>query len=226
MKSFVLVFSLLVPLVYAQQAPLAPIDPAPAATVPVAAAPVATAPATTASSAAGTHSAPALRIAAGDLLDVQVFDTPELSGRLRVDSHGDVTLPVGGDLNVAGKTAKEACMAFEARLRESAILIDPHVLVFILEYATQGATILGEVKTPGVYPVLGTHGLLELLSAAGGVTSLASKQVSIHHKSDPDHPLLVRLDSSPDIVARANTQILPGDIIVVPAPVSFTSWAI
>ncbi len=159
--------------------------------------------------------APSLFIAAGDMLDVNVFDTPELSSRLRVDSNGDITLPVGGDLHVAGKTAKELGKAIEEILQSQEILKEPRVSVFISEYATQGASVLGEVKVPGVYPVLGAHGLLEFISVAGGVTPTAGKDVSITHKSDPNHPLLIRLDNARDLASRANAQILPGDIIIV-----------
>jgi polysaccharide biosynthesis/export protein len=168
-----------------------------------------------ATSAAVAPVAPALRIAAGDMIDVNVFDTPELSARLRVDSYGDVTLPVGGDLHVAGQTAKEVGTAVESTLRTKEILNDPHVSVFISEYATQGVTVLGEGKLPGVYPVLGAHGLLDFISVAGGVTPTAAKEIMVTHKSDPDHPVVVRLDNAPDLAARANAQILPGDIIIV-----------
>jgi polysaccharide export outer membrane protein len=122
---------------------------------------------------------------------------------------------VGGDLHVAGQTAKEAGAAVEATLRSQEIVNDPHISVFISEYATQGASILGEVKVPGVYPVLGSHGLLDFISVAGGVTPTAGKEVKISHKSDPAHPVVVRLDNSSDLVAQANTQILPGDTIIV-----------
>src|ERR1700722_18327765 len=60
----------------------------------------------------------ALRISAGDLLDVNVFDTPELTTKVRVNEGGTVTLPLGGVLSVSGLTADEAARATEARLRE------------------------------------------------------------------------------------------------------------
>ena len=100
-------------------------------------------------------SAHALQISAGDLLDLNVFDTPELSGKLRVDEHGNVSLPLAGVLAVSGMTAEQAGSAIETRLRETDILKDPHVSVAVLEYATQGVTVTGEVKSPGVYPLLG-----------------------------------------------------------------------
>lgn len=159
--------------------------------------------------------APALPIAAGDLLDVQVFDTPELSGKLRVDNHGEVTLPVGGTLRVEHQTAEQAATAVEARLRQQDILKDPHVNVFVLEYATQGVTVLGEVKNPGIYPLLGPHTLFDLISAAGGATPTAGKAVSITHRVDPTHHEMVEMSNDPALAAKANLPIKPGDTIVV-----------
>ncbi len=60
----------------------------------------------------------ALRINSGDLLDIGVFDTPELSGKLRVDESGQITIPVAGTMKIAGMTAEEAGTAIEAKLRD------------------------------------------------------------------------------------------------------------
>ena len=91
-------------------------------------------------------------------------------------------MPLAGGLPVSGMTAEQAGLAIEARLRETDILKDPHVSVTVLEYATQGVTVAGEVKNPGVYPLLGAHGLLDLISAAGGATPNAGKAVTITHR--------------------------------------------
>ena len=156
-----------------------------------------------------------LQIAAGDMLDMSVFDTPELSAKLRVDEHGAVTLPLGGSLPVSGLTAGEAGLAIEERFRRDAILKNPHVSVTVLEYSTQGVTVLGEVKNPGVYPLLGTHGLLDFISAAGGVTINAGKGVTISHRLDSAHPVVVTMDSRPGNTGASNVDIRPGDTIVV-----------
>jgi len=158
---------------------------------------------------------PALRVSAGDLLAVDVFDTPELSAKLRVSENGDVNLPVAGFTHVGGLTAEEAATSIEQRLRDQHILKHPHVEVFVQEYATQGVSILGEVKNPGVYPELGSHSLLDFISVAGGITPTAGKAVTITHKNDPDHPTTIQLDNSPDVAKRAGVAILPGDTIVV-----------
>ena len=91
---------------------------------------------------------------------------------------------------------------------------DPHVTVFISEFATQGVTVTGEVKSPGIYPLLGSHGLVDILTAAGGLTTMAGRMVSVTHKSDPAHPEMIRLASKPGEII-ANVDIQPGDTVVV-----------
>lgn len=157
----------------------------------------------------------ALQISAGDLLDLNVFDTPELSAKLRVDEQGKVTLPVAGTLPVLGLTAEQAGLAIEARFRDTDVLKDPHVSVTVLEFSTQGVTVLGEVKNPGVYPLLGAHGLLDLISAAGGETTTAGKDVTVTHREDPDHPVIVKIQSKPSSTAAFNVDVRPGDTIMV-----------
>ena len=67
----------------------------------------------------------ALLLDAGDLLDIRVFDTPDLSEKLRVDNRGDITLPVGGTVRVRGLTAEKAQTVIEERFRQRNILHDP-----------------------------------------------------------------------------------------------------
>jgi polysaccharide biosynthesis/export protein len=156
-----------------------------------------------------------LQISAGDLLDVNVFDTPELSGKFRVDERGAITLPLAGDLAVYGLTAQQAGHAMEARFLSTDILKDPHVSVIVLEYATQGVAVLGEVKNPGVYPLLGVHGLLDLVSAAGGITPNAGKAVTITHRNEPEKPIVVRMETKPGSTVGFNVDVRPGDTIMV-----------
>jgi polysaccharide export outer membrane protein len=158
-----------------------------------------------------------LRLSAGDLLDVKVLGTvdPDFSPKLRVDEQGAITLPYAGTVRVGGRTAEDAARLIEATFRDKDVLKDPHVSVTVLEYATQGVTVLGEVKNPGVYPLLGTHNLLDLISAAGGVTAVAGKGVTISHREDPVHPQVVNVETKPGSTAALTVDIRPGDTIVV-----------
>jgi polysaccharide export outer membrane protein len=160
--------------------------------------------------AASSHASYALLLDAGDLLDVRVFDTPDLSEKLRVDQGGDITLPVGGMVRVQGLTAEQAQTAIEERFRQRNILHDPHVEVFVLEYATQGVTVAGEVKLPGVYPWSGKRSVLDFVSLAGGVTAAASKTFTLTHKNPAALVVTAELsDTSP------TADVEPGDLIVV-----------
>jgi polysaccharide export outer membrane protein len=111
-------------------------------------------------------------------------------------------------------TSEEAAVAVERKLSSADILKDPHVSIFISEYATQGVTVAGEVKSPGIYPLLGSHGLLDMITAAGGVNQSASRIVTVTHRSDPGHPELVTLDNRPGSIAT-KIDIRPGDTIAV-----------
>jgi polysaccharide export outer membrane protein len=159
-------------------------------------------------------SAHTLRISSGDLLELSVFDTPELSGKLRVSDTGDILLPIAGSMRVAGMTSDEASLAIEERYQTSNILKYPHVSIFIAEYATQGINVSGEVRTPGVYPILGPHGLMDVISAAGGLSSSAGRSVTITHKSNADHPILVQINTKSG-AASPDVDILPGDTVYV-----------
>jgi polysaccharide biosynthesis/export protein len=134
--------------------------------------------------------APPLKIGSGDLIEVTMFENPDLSGRYRVDEMGDITVPLIGHVHVAGMTANEAATTIEQALREDQILLpaNSHATVFIAEYATQGITINGEVKTPGVYPALGVHKLNDLIAAAGGITQLAHRMSSLRTRTIPGIP--------------------------------------
>lgn len=161
-------------------------------------------------------SAPNIAIGAGDLLNIVVFDTPELTTSARVSQDGDVNLPVLGLMKLAGMNTIDAAHRIEDELRTRRLILDPHVTVFIAEYASQGATVLGEVRTPGVYPTLGTRRLLDMLSIAGGLQTTAGKSVSIVHRDDPQHPITIALQSGPaTMYAQENPIILPGDTLMV-----------
>ena len=154
-----------------------------------------------------------LALDVGDVLEIRVFDTPELSGKFRVDSHGNITLPVGGSVAVKGLSPEQVQTAIEQRFRKQEILRDPHVEVFVLEYATQRVTVMGEVKMPGVYPIGGKRGVLDFISLAGGPTPTASKTALLMRKRSTGQAITVDLNSASE--SGAQPQVEPGDRIVV-----------
>jgi polysaccharide export outer membrane protein len=170
------------------------------------------------SSAASPNPVPPLRIGSGDLIEVSMFENPDLSGRYRVDEMGDITIPLIGPVHVADMTADEAAAKIERLYVEGQILLpaNSHATVFISEYATQGITINGEVKTPGVYPALGVHKLNDLIAAAGGITPFAASHVVITHKDDPGNPTTIEYNPTALKPIIPDVQIFPGDSILIP----------
>ena len=160
--------------------------------------------------------APNIAIGAGDQLDIEIFDTPELSGSVRVSQTGEINLTVLGNIQVAGLTPNQAARKIESELKSRGLLIDPHVTVAIAEYATQGATVTGEVHSPGLYPTLGSRRLLDMIALAGGVLPTAGRTASVLHRDDPHNPRnIVLVPHNNALSAQENPVISPGDTVVI-----------
>ena len=164
-------------------------------------------------------SAPPLRIGAGDLLEINVYDSPDLSGRFRVDEKGDIGVPLLGPVHVEGETAAEAGTTVEQRYVDADILkpSKARAAVFISEYASQGILVTGAVKSGGLFPAFGVRMFNDVMIAAGGVMPTASSKVIITRKADPDHPITV--DYNPEALTPVipRVQMFPGDTITVPS---------
>jgi polysaccharide export outer membrane protein len=167
------------------------------------------------SESANLHSGSSLRLAAGDLVEVGVYNVPELTTKARVSDKGEIYLPLIDYVHLAGLTAEEAEGVVQKRLSEGGFVKSPHVTLFVDQYASQGASILGEVSKPGVYPVTGQQRLFDLISAAGGFTEKAGRSITVTHRDQPDKPITVPLSRNVTDNPESNISVLPGDTIIV-----------
>jgi polysaccharide export outer membrane protein len=149
----------------------------------------------------------------GDRLEISVFDTPELTQSVRVNSDGKITLALIGEIAVRGMSPEKLSGVIARKLVDGNFMKDPQVSVFVLEYAGQMAYVTGEVSRPGAYALLRSHRLLDLLSVAGGLTSRAGNTLTIVRGDDPSQHILVDLNDKGE--NRSNPEILPGDSITV-----------
>lgn len=156
-----------------------------------------------------------VRIGPGDELDVAVFGLPDLSQHVRVNSDGDVSLPLIGTVHVADLTSDEAEALLEQRFTSGHFVNDPHVSVYVKEYTAEGISLLGEVNRPGVYPALGAHRLLDLIQAAGGLTDKAGNTVTISHRDEQEQPTTLALAGDAARKSQSNIELLPGDTVVI-----------
>ena len=163
-----------------------------------------------------------LKLGGGDLIEVNVYNVPELSTKARVGNSGDVYLPLIDYVHVADLSIEEAQTLIAKRLGDGGFVRNPHVTIFLDESASQGVTILGEVSRPGIYPALGDRRLYDMISAAGGFTAAAGRKVSIIRQHSQEGPITVNLPRNLADDLKDNVEILPGDMITVPrAPIIY-----
>jgi polysaccharide biosynthesis/export protein len=161
------------------------------------------------------QSSASLRLESGDLVEVAVYNVPELTTKARISSQGEIYLPLIDYVHVTGLTAEEAEGVIQKRLADGGFVKNPHVTLFVDQYASQGASILGEVARPGVYPVPGQQQLFDLISAAGGFTEKAGRSITVTHRDQPDKPITVPLSRNVSDNPESNIPVLPGDTIIV-----------
>jgi polysaccharide biosynthesis/export protein len=161
------------------------------------------------------HPDPAPRLTAGDMIEVTVYNVPDLSTKTRIGGSGDAYLPLINYVHLAGLTAEEAQTFIQNRLSEGGFVKDPHVSVFVDHYASGGASILGEVVRPGIYPVSGQERLFDLISVAGGLTEKAGRSISVVHRGQEDSPQTVALSRNLSDHGDGNIAIYPGDTVMV-----------
>jgi polysaccharide export outer membrane protein len=156
-----------------------------------------------------------LQLGPGDLIDVNVYNIPELNTRARVSNSGDLYLPLIDYVHVAGLSLDESQRLIEKRLADGGFVKDPHVSMFVTESLSQTASLFGEVARPGVYPVYGQRRLFDLISSAGGLTDRAGRVITVTRREAPDKPEALHLARNISDEPEDNVIIHPGDTVMV-----------
>jgi len=144
-----------------------------------------------------------------------VFGVPDLSTKARISGSGDVYLPLIDYVHLANLTTDEAQELIQKRLEDGGFVRGPHVSIFVDESASQAITLVGEVVRPGAYPAIGERRLFDLISAAGGLTDKAGRNVTIEHQGSPGQKVELQLSANLTEDTQDNVDVLPGDTIIV-----------
>lgn len=171
------------------------------------------------------------KIGPQDLLEISVFEAEKLNKTVRVSSQGNINLPLIGVLKVKGLTPEELEKEIRSLLAEK-YLQDPSVSVLIKEFRNQRISVMGAVKSPGVFDVTGARTILDLLAMAGGLKEEAgqllfllrppSDEETPRKEKGPYHrkPETFVIDLEGLLVEGnlgLNLPLLHGDVINVPA---------
>lgn len=156
-------------------------------------------------------------IAAGDSLNVRVFNQDNVSSRVRVRADGKVSLPFVNDWLAAGKTPPVLALELQTRLKD--FLTNPVVTVSLEESRTLTVSVIGEVVRPSMVTLDPGAGVLQALAAAGGLTDFAQREgIFVLRKPAPEaQPLRIRFTW--EALTRGENQaarfaLLPQDVIV------------
>jgi polysaccharide biosynthesis/export protein len=157
---------------------------------------------------------PNLRLTAGVLLNVEIYDEPELATQARVDDKGNIVLPLVGSIHVAGETVAQARTEVQNKYRDAQILKDPQVTLNVMQYPNSNVMVLGEVQTPGRFPMLAPHSLVDVISMAGGETNMAGDTIQVEAK-DTHAVRTFHYVRGEDENSLQNTMVSPGDTVRV-----------
>jgi polysaccharide export outer membrane protein len=182
-----------------------------------------------------------LPLGAGDLVEVSVFDVQELSSlKLRIPNSGNITLPLIGTLPAAGASAVELQDAIRGRLQEK-YMHDPQVTLFVHEHKSQRISVVGAVRTGGVFTLTSRLRLADALAMAGGLGDDAGSTVYVIRRAPAEtvagptpatdgatkngatEQVMTTIDLQSLVAGRQelNLPLQAGDVIEVPRAGSF-----
>jgi polysaccharide biosynthesis/export protein len=155
------------------------------------------------------------RVGPLDLIEVSVFQVPDLSKTVKVSASGEVALPLIGTVQAGGKTVSELEAEIAARLEEK-YLQSAQVSVFIREATSQQVTVDGAVEKPGIMPLSGQTTLLQTIAMSGGLAKGADPRGILVFRTVDQKRMAAKFDL---VAIRAGTAEDPvlygGDVVVV-----------
>jgi polysaccharide export outer membrane protein len=151
-----------------------------------------------------------------DVIHVNVWKNTDLSQTVILGPDGFVTLPLIGEMHVAGMTANQLGRLIESKLK--AYVVNPQVTVSMVEIHSRRVFVLGQVTKPGSFPLIAPITVLQLIAEAGGLNTYANRKGIFILRIDNDTTRKIPFNYS-DVIkgnAKQNLNLQPGDTVVVP----------
>ena len=163
----------------------------------------------------GKANLPALRLHAGDLVAVSVYDAPELTRTVRVDPDGTIRLPLLSEgVKAAGLMPHELEAALGDALKSGEILVDPVVKITVVEYHSRPISVMGAVRKPVTFQSDGSVTLLDALARAEGLTDEAGPEIVVTQNEVVQHIAVKQLIDGAD--PAVNLRLLGNEEVRVP----------
>jgi len=158
------------------------------------------------------------KIGPKDLLEIRVFGHDEMNTTARVTEDGKITLPLLREVEVEGLSKLELEKKLEMLLGEK-YYQNPQVTVFIREHQSKIVSVIGAVRNPGEYELIGRQTLMQILSKAGGTTGEEGKEIIVFRQLPDGSSTSLKISTEGLMVEgdpKLNIPLRPGDVINVP----------
>lgn len=153
----------------------------------------------------------------GDVFSVRVYGEEAMSGSHQVAPDGTISFPLLGSVPVAGLEPTEVAKRIQTELRERDLMRNPHVSVYVDEYASKRISVVGAVENPGTFPLEPGMTVVQAISMAGGFSNLADRDGTVVTRRLNEK--IVRYRVPVEKVQRGQAEdieVAAGDIIFVP----------
>lgn len=152
-----------------------------------------------------------------DVVEVRLLQEAEISGSYQIDASGNLGFPYIGTVKAAGLTPADVSDLIQTRLKEGGYFLEPVVTVLVEEFNSRQVYVLGSVRNPGSYRYRDGMGVIDAISAAGGVieTGQPSKTTVTRKVDGVEYSIQVAV---PAIVngRQPDQSLAVGDIVFVP----------
>ena len=156
-------------------------------------------------------------LGAGDVFTVRVYGEEELSGSHQVAPDGTIDFPLLGSIQVSGMEPPAVANELEHQLKLRNLLRDPHVSVYVEQYASKRISVVGAVADPGTFPLEPGMTVVQAISMAGGFSSLADRDGTVVTRRVGDETIRYRVPVAKVTSGQAkDIEVAAGDIIFVP----------
>lgn len=152
----------------------------------------------------------------GDVFELHVVNEEKLPNTYTVSPDGTIDFPYVHRVQVAGLEPQQVVDVFRQKLIDEQYFKDPSVMISVKEYRSKAVNVLGQVKNPGNFPLVPGFTLVQAISKAGGLNSIADRDSVILTRTTGKHRITLRLSlesitegRSPDFPLQA------GDVITV-----------
>ena len=133
---------------------------------------------------------PSMKIGRNDLLQIAVYESPELSGTVRVNGDGYIRLPMlEREIKAEGFYPEAVEVQVRAALVNEKLVVAPFVTVTVAEYQSRTVSVVGAVHHPVSFQAVGNVTLLDALARAEGISDTAGDEVLVN--DGPAHPVSV-----------------------------------